>query len=128
MSHGSTREDSKKIFWESIDEISSKSLTATGAIATMNALIQRDPDYCITELPSSFNIVPPAVNKFSFFLGRYANAMTPDLYDDALGHRLTLLEHTILQIPEAVNDEAASELWNNLMSPNLPSEQARVLV
>ena len=128
MSLGLTREDSDMIFRDCVDEVASKSPAATGAIAAMNALIQRDPDYCMKELLSSFNIVPLAIDEFSFFLGSHVNATTPDLYDDALIHRLTLFEHIILQIPHAVNEEAASNLWNNLMSPTLPSEQARNLV
>ena len=128
MSLGFTREDSKKIFRECVDDISSMSPAATGAIAAMNALIQRDPDYCMVELLSSFNIVLLAIKEFSTFLASHVGTTTPDLYDDSLAHRLTLLEHIVLQIPHAVDEEAASELWSNLMGPALPSEQARDLV
>ena len=129
MSLGLSDEDSDTILRECICELSSKSSLATGAIAAINALIQKDPRNRMKELFSSFDIVPLAMSEFSYFLENHVvDTAALELYEDALIHRLTLLEHIILQIPDTLDAATTTNTWKNLMSPSLPSEQARDLV
>ena len=129
MSLGLADEDSDTIIRGCVVEISSKSSLATGAIAAINALVQIDPRNRMKDLSSSFNIVPLAIDEICLFLEKHVvDMMTLELYDDALNHRLILLEHIVLQVPDAFDAETASTLWNSLMGPNLPSDQARDLI
>ena len=123
---GPSDEDRSTIFDQCVQDVAIQSLSCTGSIYALNALIAQNPGSHIKALAASADISTLMVGDFIRVTkaGPLHNTSS-SACDDGLAVRLTTLEDIIIFVPETISADLGSNLWNAMVGSDSVSHWAR---
>lgn len=131
MVWGPNDADRKSIYEECLNDISKRTMYATGSISAVNALLGQDTGNDIKSLATESDLSRLAVDEFTYFSEMQApkaTALASEASDrDSLTVRLDLLQRIIVYIPETITGEVGQQLWDTMFGHRACTNRARDL-
>ena len=131
MVWGPNDADRKSIYEECLNDISKRSMYATGSISAVNALFGQDPGIDIKSLATESDFTRLIVDEFTYFAEMHAPkaaALASETADsDSLTVRLDILQRIIIYIPETITGEVGQQLWDTMFGHRACNNHARDL-
>ena len=126
LDFGPSAEDSLRLFQDCIRDIAKGTAFATGSIGVINILLRHPRKVDFATLAQDLQLADLLITE----LGQLAALMARSLrdsrgFDEALSARLDLLQHVIKSSPWSINSQRAKSLWETLVGPQAPNDQAR---
>ncbi|KAL8873459.1 MAG: hypothetical protein Q9174_001071, partial [Haloplaca sp. 1 TL-2023] len=126
LDFGPSAEDSLRLFQDCIRDIANRTAFATGSVGVINILLRHPRKVDFAALAEDLQLADLLITE----LGQLTALMAPSLadsrgFDEALTARLDLLQHVIKSSPGSINSERAKRLWEILVGPQAPNDQAR---
>ena len=126
MKQGPSAADSKNIYDECVADISQRSTSTTGSIATINAFLDYSPEAEIKSLALTPEITSLLVDDFdNFAQSESMKQSTFYEYNEPLAVRLNLMQKIITYLPNALTSELSQVLWNSMLGEKALGDEAR---
>ena len=125
--------DRNSIYEECVNDISNRTVYATGSISAVNALLSQDPGNDIRSLAAASDFSRLTVDEFTHFAEMDAPKAVTSARDAAASRaqrdgftvRLDLLQRIIVYIPETITREVGQQLWDTMLGHRACSDSAR---
>lgn len=121
---GPSDHDRRVIYQDCIRDISEKTDSASGSVSAINALLSQGAD--VPSLIEKEDFARLIVEDFARTIdAEKSTKSSSQMFNERLSPRLTLIQTVILNVPDTITADTATQLWNHAIGSHALSASAR---